>query len=226
MIAAAAMFPKRRSDRNRASRPAGAAARAERFLLPLQAFADHAAIGVVNVATDQSGTPRAIPMLFRSSDTGRIVVPAARRGAGERERADDRARRPDAGRDGAFRPTSIMSCRSRSTAGAAPIRTHQRGRGAARRRFRRTRFATRIVVIGATVTGGGDFFPTPFDPVMPGVEVIATAIAHLMPGTGCGATARSAIADAVLAVVLPMLLVGLLAWRRNAVGLIASPRCC
>jgi len=42
----------------------------------------------------------------------------------------------------------------------------------------------RIVVVGATVTGGGDFFPTPFDSVMPGVEVVATAITHLMAGDG------------------------------------------
>jgi len=35
--------------------------------------------------------------------------------------------------------------------------------------------AISAVVIGATVTGSGDVFPTPFDPVMPGVEIIATA---------------------------------------------------
>jgi adenylate cyclase len=83
-------------------------------------------------------------------------------------------------------------------------------------------FRDRIVVIGATVTGGGDFFSTPFDPVMPGVEVIATAIAHLMLGDGILRDRSVRIADAVLAIVLPVLLVGLLAWRRNAVGLIAS----
>src|SRR5260370_24431413 len=43
----------------------------------------------------------------------------------------------------------------------------------------------RIVVVGATVTGGGDFFPTPFDSVMPGVAVVATSITHLWPETGC-----------------------------------------
>ena len=42
----------------------------------------------------------------------------------------------------------------------------------------------RVVVIGATVTGGGDVFPTPFDPVLPGVEVIATAVTQLMAGDG------------------------------------------
>ena len=42
----------------------------------------------------------------------------------------------------------------------------------------------RIVVIGVTATGAGDVFPTPFDPVLPGVEVMSTAIAHLVTGDG------------------------------------------
>ena len=42
----------------------------------------------------------------------------------------------------------------------------------------------RIVVIGTTVTAVGDVFSTPFDPVMPGVEVVATAIGHLLTGDG------------------------------------------
>src|SRR6185295_17118887 len=75
---------------------------------------------------------------------------------------------------------------------------------------------------GATVTGGGDFFPTPFDPVMPGVEVISTAITHLMAGDGRVRDRSVLLADGVIAVVFPMILVGLLAWRRSAVGLIAA----
>ena len=82
----------------------------------------------------------------------------------------------------------------------------------------------RIVVVGSTVTGGGDFFPTPFDPLMPGVEVISTAIAHLMAGDGILRDRSVRIADGIVAVVLPMVLVGLLAWRRSAVGLIAAAR--
>jgi adenylate cyclase len=80
----------------------------------------------------------------------------------------------------------------------------------------------RIVVIGATVTGGGDFFPTPFDPVMPGVEIISTAVTHLVAGDGILRNPLIRFADGVLAVVLPMILVGLLAWRRSAVGLVAT----
>ena len=42
--------------------------KADHFLLPLRAFADVAATGVVNVATDQTGTPRFVPMVFTDGD--------------------------------------------------------------------------------------------------------------------------------------------------------------
>jgi adenylate cyclase len=76
-------------------------------------------------------------------------------------------------------------------------------------------------VIGATVTGGGDVFPTPFDPVMPGVEIIATAITHLTTGDGILRDRSTRAIDAVLAIVLTLLLTGLLAWRRSAIGLLS-----
>ena len=66
----------------------------------------------------------------------------------------------------------------------------------------------RIVVIGATVIGSGDVFPTPFDPVLPGVEVISTAISHLVAGDGLVRDSPVRLADAAMAVVLPMILVG------------------
>ena len=86
----------------------------------------------------------------------------------------------------------------------------------------RAAIENRIVVIGAAVAGGGDFFPTPFDTLMPGVEVISTAITHLVAGDSIVRDRKVHIADALAAILLPMLLVGLLAWRRSALGLIAA----
>jgi adenylate cyclase len=80
----------------------------------------------------------------------------------------------------------------------------------------------RIVVIGATVTGSGDFFPTPFDSLMPGVEVISTAITHLLAGDDILRNQSVRFADHVSAIVLPMILLALLSWRRTAVGLPAA----
>src|SRR5205085_3963490 len=78
----------------------------------------------------------------------------------------------------------------------------------------------RIVVIGATVTGGGDTFSTPFDRVTPGVEIISTAIGHLMTGDGLRRDRSTRGIDAALAVLLTLALVSLLAWQRSAVGLL------
>src|SRR5438094_463937 len=78
----------------------------------------------------------------------------------------------------------------------------------------------RIVVLGATATGAGDFFPTPFDSLMPGVEIISTAITHLVAGDGVVRDRPVRIAEAIVTILLPMLLIGLLSWRRNAIGLL------
>ncbi|MGA8899685.1 adenylate/guanylate cyclase domain-containing protein [Bradyrhizobium sp.] len=54
------------------------------------------------------------------------------------------------------------------------------------------------------------------------MEVISTAIDHLVAGDGPLQDESVRIADGVVAVLLPAMLVGLLAWRQNAVGLIAA----
>ena len=51
---------------------------AERFLMPLPTFADVATLGVVNIATDQSGTPRFAPLLFQAGRASRAFASAAR----------------------------------------------------------------------------------------------------------------------------------------------------
>lgn len=57
---------------------------------------------------------------------------------------------------------------------------------------------------------------------MPGVEVVSTAITHLVAGDGIVRDYRVRIADALAAILLPLLLVGLLAWRRSALGIMAA----
>jgi adenylate cyclase len=193
--------------------------RAEKFLLPLKAFSDHAVIGVVNLTTDKSGTPRGVPMLFRTRDKVELSFPlrAATLAigsepeiqsdsltlAGRRIPTDIGHVLPIAfyGRHGTVRTISAASALNGTVAPEA--------------------IRNRIVVIGATVTGGGDVFPTPFDSVMPGVEIIATVIAQLMTGDGLLRDRSTRTADAILSIVLTLLLVGLLSWRRNAIGLLS-----
>ncbi len=220
VIASAAVFPSATQLMEATvDSPLARLPQADKFLLPLQAFADHAAVGVVNLTTDRSGTPRGVPMLFRTAGQSRIVVPVAGRCTGDRRRAGietdslslgQRKIRTDIdhvvplayyGRHGTIRTISAAAVLNGDIAPDA--------------------VRDRIVVIGATVTGGGDVFATPFDPVMPGVEIIATSIANLMTGDGLVRDRTTRLADAIIAIALTLLLVGLLAWRRNAIGLVS-----
>ncbi|MDB5576132.1 MAG: adenylate/guanylate cyclase protein [Bradyrhizobium sp.] len=220
VIASAAVFPEATQVMEPGEPgPLARLPRAAKFLLPLTTFADHAAIGVVNLTTDKSGTPRGVPMLFRTPDKIELSFPLRVAAlatdsepeiqadsltlAGRRIRTDIDHVLPIAfyGRHGTVSTISAATVLNGTVAPEA--------------------IRNRIVVIGATVTGGGDVFPTPFDPVMPGVEIIATAIAQLMTGDGLLRDRATRAADAILAVVLTLLLLGLLSWRRSAIGLLS-----
>src|SRR4051794_6978884 len=221
VIAGAAVFPEARQELAAENDgPLAQLPRAEKFLLPLQKFADRAEVGIVNVATGRGGIPRSIPMLFRTPDRIEMSFPlrVAALALGKEPSIEpdrlvlgERSIATDAGH--ALAISFYGPSESIRTVGAASVLS---GQGIARA------IENRIVVIGATVTGGGDFFPTPFDAVMPGVEVMATAITHLLAGDGMVRDRAVRLADGGVAVVLPMILVGLLAWRRSAAGLIAA----
>jgi adenylate cyclase len=192
---------------------------ADGFALPLDRFAQNAAIGIVNVSTDYAGTPRLSPMVFRTADRLEVsfplqvvslalnVAPAFEPG---RIMLGDRAISTDFGQR---LPISYYGPRGTiDTVGAASVLAGN---------LEREKVADRIVVIGATVIGSGDVFATPFDPVLPGVEVVSTTISHLVAGDGLIRDGRVRLADAALAVILPMALVALLAWRRSALGFVA-----
>jgi adenylate cyclase len=222
VIAAAAVFPDA-SQSISAENDQGPLARlpvAERFLLPLKKFSDHAKIGIVNVATDQTGVPRSVPLLFRTDDAVEMSMPlrvaAAAMGKepaieSNRVTLDQRSVSTDA--DLAMPITFYGPRQTIRTVGAASVLAGEIASDAIR---------NRIVVLGATVTGGGDFFPTPFDRLLPGVEVISTAITHLIAGDSVIRDRSVRIADGIVAVLLPVVLIGLLAWRRSAAGLIAA----
>jgi adenylate cyclase len=221
VIAAAAVFPEAMQSVDASDNGALARLpRAGRFVLPLKTFADQAATGVVNLTTDASGTPRGVPMLFRTGDKVELSFPL--RAAGLAENAEpaiadnglmlgNRRIPTDIdhvlslafyGRHGTVRTVSAVSLLN-GEVDPGVLRDH-------------------VVVIGATLTGGGDTFATPFDSVTPGVEIVATAIGHLMTGDGIRRDRSTRAADAAFAALLTLVLVALLAWRRNAVGLLLT----
>lgn len=218
VIAAAAVFAEGEQRISAASdNPAALLPNADRFLLPLETFANVAAVGVVNVTADRTGTPRFMPMLFRSGDRIEASLPlrvvAVATGEDPVVEADrlllgGRTVRTDFGH---VLPVSFYGPRGTIRTLSASV--------ALDGRLPPDGIKDHIVVIGATVTGGGDVFPTPFDSVLPGVEVVSTVIANLTTGDGIIRDRQVRLADAGFAVVLPMLLVGLLAWRRSAISL-------
>ena len=222
VIAAAAIFPEA-SQSVSSENDNGPLARlpmAEKFLLPLTRFADHAKVGIANVTTDQTGTPRSIPLLFRTLDKVELSFPL-------------RVASLAIGKEPAIEPGRLL-LGQRSVPidadNALPLAFY-----GPRRTIRTMSAASvlagdisaddirdRIVVVGATVSGGSDFFSSPFDRLLPGVEVISTAISHLLAGDGPLRDRSVRIADCFVAVLLPAILVGLLAWRRSAAGILAA----
>jgi len=221
VLAAAAIFPSASETVAPDSEgPLAVLPQAERFLQPLPAFADHAEVGIVNVATGQSGSPLSVPMLFRTRDKVELSFPlrvAARAldepltVAPDHLRIGERVVPTDS--DFALPITYYGPRRTIRTVSAQSIFDGTLDRAA---------IENRIVVIGASVAGGGDFYPTPFDSLMPGVEVVSTAITQLVAGDGIVRDRRVRIVDALTAILLPVLLVGLLAWRRSALGIMAA----
>lgn len=220
VIAAAAVFPEtKQSIAADATDPLARLPRADRFLLPLKTFTDHAAVGVANLIKDTSGTPRGVPMLFRTGD--KIELSFSLRAA-SLATATEPTIEPDSVTlaQGPI-PTDIGHVLPLSFYGRhGTVRTISAAR-ILDGDIARDAVQDRIVVIGTTVTGGGDVFSTPFDPVMPGAEIVATTIAHLVTGDGIRLDRFTRAVDAIVALALTLLLVGLLAWRRSALGLLA-----
>jgi adenylate cyclase len=221
VIAAAAVFGE--SKQTVATKEAGPLADlpvASAFLLPLKIFAEQAAVGVVNLNTDSSGVPRSMPMLMRSAD--RVMVSMPLRIASAASRDDAQIGEHNFSLAGSHVPTDVGHVLPMSFYGPrGTIRTISASTVLAGK-LDRADIEDRVVAIGVTVTGGGDFFSTPFDPVMPGVEVVSTAITHLLAKDNLLRNASIRLFDAGLAIVLTILCIALLAWRRNAVGLIAT----
>jgi adenylate cyclase len=148
-------------------------------LWPAGPFEGAARIGLTNIATELSGSPRHLPLLFQT-DRGlqpSFALRGAALNAGDSDFSIDKVRIAGAplaldlgyhlplrfyGPRGTFETISASSLLS----GPAPAGTLQ----------------DRIVVVGVTATGVGDTFATPFDPILPGVEVLATGIAQLSGG--------------------------------------------
>ncbi len=186
VLAAAAVFAQAsQSIAAEKDEPLSGLPKAEKFLLPLKRFSDHAEIGIVNVTTGRSGTPSSIPMLFRTHD--RIEISFSLRAAALA-----------IGEEPTIKPDRVLFG-ERSVATdvdhTLPV----------------TFYGPRqtIRTIGAASVLAGD--------------IAADAIHdRLLAGDGMLRNQSVRHVDGIIAVALPMIFVTLLAWRRSAIGLIAT----
>ena len=163
------------------SNGAGYVPRTDGELWPLPVFAGAASVGLVNIAKDAGGTPRHLPLVLQ---TTRGLMPSLVLRAvglftgvdpvitGGGVRIDGQDRRLDLG--------WYLPLRYYGPAGS--IKTIPAGRllsGPAPNGD----LTGRLVILGVTATAIGDTFSTPFDRVLPGVEVLATGIANLLDGS-------------------------------------------
>lgn len=149
---------------------------------PRPVFAGAATVGLVNIATDPGGSPRHMPMVFQTQagplpSFGLLAVGAA------------------LGQPANLTPDGIRVAgvlRTLDIGWHLPLRFYG-PRGTIATVSARTLLETtgphpdldgRLVLLGATATAIGDQFGTPFDPVLPGVEVLATGIANLLDDSG------------------------------------------
>ncbi|POF31670.1 CHASE2 domain-containing protein [Roseibium marinum] len=195
VIAAAGQFADERTGGSYLPKP-------DNVLNPLPSLRNVAATGLVNVSTDAGGTPRHIPLVFATKDgpvpsfvlsaTGRYLGPdptLTRNAVRLRERLQplDFAWHLPLnyyGPRGTIRTVSAQSVYDGSVAAGA--------------------LEGRLVLVGATATGVGDRFSTPFDQILPGVEVLATGVANLLDGTALvrNSTVRRIDAIAAVSIVL------------------------
>ncbi|MBV9563259.1 MAG: adenylate/guanylate cyclase domain-containing protein [Bradyrhizobium sp.] len=220
VIAGAAVFPQSHQsidlgDGNDWSAPLP---RAEHFLVPQKIFSDQAQVGIVNLDKDRTGTPRTAPMLFRSKERFLISFPLL---------AASLASEPDT-TTGETRTAAAPHMLPAIGEAELPIvfygprRTIPSiaGGDLLASKVDAAAIAGKIVVVGATVAASGDVFTTPFDPDLPGVEVIATVTAQLVSGDIMRRDRAVRIMDGALTIALPMMIVALLAWRRSIAGLL------
>jgi len=198
-----------------AGRTRGGLAVTTNELWPQQVFSDVADIGMVNIATDVSGTPRHLPVMFLTTRGIQSALPlrAAALFAGVTPGIDgDRllfGQRRIPLDDGFQMPLRLAG--PTGTVPTVSARDLLHGRVA-------EQIAGKLVVLGMTATGMGDRFPTPFAPALPGVEVIATAISQMIEGEILRRDQAVRRLDAGLTIALAALCSGLIMMLPLSVG--------
>lgn len=185
--------------------------------LPTPAIAAATSVGFVNLSPDQSGVPRHVPMLL--SCGGHVLPALVLRAASLALKADPAFEHDGVvigDRRSALDVGGRLALHYYGPEGTIPTLSAAAfmGRAAAPDQVR-----GKTVLVGATAPGAGDRFPTPFDSVLPGVEVLATAVANLQSGDTLVRTSFIRRIDAAVTVGLALAAVLLLTMPAVGFGL-------
>ena len=173
-------------------------------LSPVPAIAGSASVGLANMVTDTGGTLRHIPMLFLTAAGLQSSFSLQALGLYLDETPSFSETGLHLGEHA--RPLDIgwhLALSYYGPGGTIPTLS-------ARQIFEhdpsiKERLKDRLVVLGVTATAVGDRFNTPFDPVMPGVEVQATGIANLMDGSSLVRSVDTRTLDGSAALIVTLL---------------------
>ena len=169
---------------------------------PLPAFGQQAMSNLVNIVTDAGGTPRFIPMLFRSEagfepsfdlQAVSLYLGGSPEVTSEGLRFQNRLQPLDFGW---HLPLNYYGSRT----AVQTVSASQLLRG----EDLKQELDGKLVFLGVTVTASGDRFATPFDPIFPGVEVLATGAANLMDGSALIRDSTVRRVDAAAAVLMTL----------------------
>jgi adenylate cyclase len=187
-----------------------------KILSPIEALA-FAKVGLANVSTDHEGVPRFMPMLYRSDEK---FVPSFALAAASAALNTD----PVLGADvirlvGRTLSTDLgyhLALRYYGPRGGFPhISAAKFLEGGVDPNLVRKQ----IVLLGVTAIAAGDFYPTPFDREMPGLEIVATAVSNILAGDNLIRSRWVRKVDAAATCLLPCLTVLLLSMHRIYRGL-------
>lgn len=151
----------------------------ETVMVPAARVSRFSETGLANIVTDTGGTPRHIPHLFLTPEG---LKPSFSLQAYSQFKGEPHTFAANGVRIGEqFRATDLgwhMPLNYYGPAGTIPTlsATVLMENGSTPE----VRLRDRLVVLGVTATAVGDRFSTPFDPVLPGVEIQATGLANLL----------------------------------------------
>lgn len=199
VVAAAARF-EGATDLARGAGPPAAAV----VSWPAPPFGGAVLAALVNIAVDEGGTPRHVPLVVAIGDqlVPGFVLAAAALGSDGAPALDadgvtlgGRRQPLDLGHTLPLRPYGPAA--TMTTVSAADVLAG---------RVDAARLKGAIAVVGATALGSGDTFTTAFDDTVPGVEILATGIANLRDGTALRRDEAVRRIDAAAIVAMPVVI--------------------